>query len=370
MCWDVDIVHRNDIHLTDADYWSRLGADICFDPLFKSYLNFDQGLHEGFPAPTSLPMKPENMPYYQGPRITTKDVSTDAECPSASSSDTNEAHHLHCQSIKSAIVHHDCHGLSHLSNIPIRFGDFDCVTPITSHASINHEIPTYANKVLSFSWAVYSFGGGHFMSTILSRNLPFHVKLACDQYKYGRALFCEFTHCPNIFGSISELLHHICASGDSSQIHGYLIHSLRLKDSDRTSTFWQIQATIIAQLRSLRNLQLLVVIIIPDHDGHCILSFKRILKAAGWCISMYDNVSFTSIGDSVAGGCNLLFGVHSSCTAKVEPLQLKPLLPPVPPRPLSDFLWEPFSRLEHSVSLACNDEDFCCQDVRSRRRHH
>ena len=44
MCWDVDIVHRNDIHLTDADYWSRLGADICFDPLFKSYLDFDQGL--------------------------------------------------------------------------------------------------------------------------------------------------------------------------------------------------------------------------------------------------------------------------------------------------------------------------------------
>ena len=36
MCWDVDIVHRNDIHLTDANYWSRLGVDICYDPLFKS----------------------------------------------------------------------------------------------------------------------------------------------------------------------------------------------------------------------------------------------------------------------------------------------------------------------------------------------
>ncbi len=55
MCWDVDIVHRNDIHLTDADYWSRLGADICYDPLFKSYLDFDRGLHEKFPAPVDLP---------------------------------------------------------------------------------------------------------------------------------------------------------------------------------------------------------------------------------------------------------------------------------------------------------------------------
>jgi hypothetical protein len=308
-------------------------------------------------------MKPENMPYYQGPRFTTKDASTDTECPSASSSDANEAHHLHCQSIMSAVVHHDCHGLSHLSNIPVRFGNFDCITPIMSHASINHKIPTYTNKVLSFSWAVYSFVGGHFMSTILSRNLPFHVKLACDQYEYGHALFREFIHCPNIFGSSGDLLHHICASGNSSQIHGYLIHFLRFKDSNMTPTFWQIQATIIAQLCSQWNLQLLVVIIIPDHDGRCILLFKRTLKAAGWCISMYNNVSFTSIGDAVAGGCNLLFGVHSSCTTKVELFQLKPL-PPVPPRPLSDFLWEPFSQPEHSVSLACNDEHFCRQDVR------
>ena len=63
ICWDVDIVHHNDIHLTDADYWSRLGADIRYDPLFKSYLDFDRGLTEMFPAPVELPMLPENMPY-------------------------------------------------------------------------------------------------------------------------------------------------------------------------------------------------------------------------------------------------------------------------------------------------------------------
>jgi hypothetical protein len=38
MCWDMDIEHRNNIHLTDADYWSRLGADICYDPLLKDYI--------------------------------------------------------------------------------------------------------------------------------------------------------------------------------------------------------------------------------------------------------------------------------------------------------------------------------------------
>jgi hypothetical protein len=58
MCWDMDIVHRNDINMTDADYWSRLGEDICYDPLFKSYLDFDHSLHETLPAPVDLPMLP------------------------------------------------------------------------------------------------------------------------------------------------------------------------------------------------------------------------------------------------------------------------------------------------------------------------
>jgi hypothetical protein len=38
MGWDVDIVYQNDHYMTDADYWSRLGTDLCFDPLFKTYL--------------------------------------------------------------------------------------------------------------------------------------------------------------------------------------------------------------------------------------------------------------------------------------------------------------------------------------------
>ncbi len=35
MCWDVDIVHQNDYYIADADYWLQLGADLCFDLLFK-----------------------------------------------------------------------------------------------------------------------------------------------------------------------------------------------------------------------------------------------------------------------------------------------------------------------------------------------
>ncbi len=40
----MDIVHRNDIHLTNTDYWSPLGVDICFNPHFKAYLDFSRSL--------------------------------------------------------------------------------------------------------------------------------------------------------------------------------------------------------------------------------------------------------------------------------------------------------------------------------------
>jgi hypothetical protein len=133
MCWDVDIVHRNNIHLTDADYWSHLGADICYDPLFKSYLDFDRGLRQKFPVPTKLPMLPVNMPYYRGPRVIP---------PSHTAEHISNVNY--CHSLVSNIMTPNCNGLSHLSIIPVKFGDFDTVTPLDGHASTNHEFPCYA----------------------------------------------------------------------------------------------------------------------------------------------------------------------------------------------------------------------------------
>ncbi len=204
--------------------------------------------------------------YYCGPRVPmTADSSNSGVQTTAPTADA--AHQSHCQFIMDEMIHHNCHGLSYLSIVPVCFGNFDKVTPMTSHASSNHKIPTYAHQILNFNWAVYSFGGGHFVLTVLSRNLPFQITLACDQYECGCALFCKFTSCPDIFGSGNDLLHHIRASGDTSQIHGYLIHSLRFRDSNTTSSFWQLQSSIITQLCSLRNLQLVVAVILPNHDG-------------------------------------------------------------------------------------------------------
>jgi hypothetical protein len=350
MCWDIDIIHQNDMHLANADYWLQIGKDVCFDPYFRDYLQFDRSLGAEFPSPTDLPILPQNMPYYRGPHI-----------PSQVNSSVQDADVAYCQTLLSTIIGSDGPGLTHLSHIPVWFGEFDTITPATAHASNNYNIPCFAQQVLQFSWAVYSFGGGHFALTISSRNLPFCVKIACDQYKSGGALFQEFTSCNRIFISRDEMLDYIRASGDTFQIHGYLIHASQFTDSDATSTFWQLQSTIVAQLRSLHDLQVVVAIVHPDHDGQSVKSFVTSLKPKCWKISWTD-VSFPEQGNTIAGICQVIIGVHSSSASTVEPLLLKEQ-PPTPPHPISLSIWEAFNRREHSVSLAKDNDDFICQDV-------
>ncbi len=84
-------------------------------------------------APTELPMLPQNMPYYRGPRVALQPEST-----------PSDADATYCRSLLSSIVQGNTGGMSHLSNILVRFGDFNTVTPAGANASNNHKIPCLA----------------------------------------------------------------------------------------------------------------------------------------------------------------------------------------------------------------------------------
>ena len=68
MMWSMDIQHRPDKHLVDADYFSRCGADLCYDPLVTNYLNFTTELRRLHP-PCVGHMLPSNMPGFREPRV-------------------------------------------------------------------------------------------------------------------------------------------------------------------------------------------------------------------------------------------------------------------------------------------------------------
>jgi hypothetical protein len=139
MCWDVDIVHLNDHYVADTDYWSQLGADLCFNPLFRAYLELTRSLCLEDPPPSSFPMQPENMPYYRRPRVTS---------PPDNIVDTTDA--AHCQAIVSTLLIDNCCGLCHLFNVPIKFVNFKKATLPTAKAQalLNDEFPCYAQQVL------------------------------------------------------------------------------------------------------------------------------------------------------------------------------------------------------------------------------
>ena len=171
------------------------------------------------PPLTDLPMRPENMPYYRGPRI---------QNPKDAGDPTPNA--IHIQTLLTDIVVRCNTGNMALSVIPVQFGTF---LATASHPKaeacvlLNSEFARYAHMSVQFDWAVYSFSSGHFCSTILNRNLPFAISLACDPYESGRALFQEFAPTAKVFGSGNDLLNHIRASGKTSPLQGYLINSYR-----------------------------------------------------------------------------------------------------------------------------------------------
>ncbi len=368
MGWDVDIVHRTNDYLADANYLSRLGADLCYDPSFQHYLYLVAELCKKHPPPTDIPMQAANMPYYWGPRIPSE------HCPAGTSTDTmmqevDGQAEEHVDAIASAlissIITQGDKGNTSLCNWPLQFG------PLTSgnnkgsvRALYNSEFPTLAYQSMHFTWAVYGFNSGHFPSTISKQNLPCWVILACDPYEANRALFQEFVQsCPPVLPSTASLLNHICGLGNQWPIDGYLIHSHHYQTSKPTSTVWAIQASIVAQLWMIQQLNLFVAFVHPDHDGQPISKFISQLKSSGWVLSM-TKCFFPDFSNSIIGTALLIVGVHDSTQSKVVPVLFR-ILPSPRLIPLAAFDWQPFNKREYSVSFAKEDSSFTAESNNS-----
>jgi hypothetical protein len=130
MCWDVDILHRPDLQLVDANHWSHLGVEVDFDPLFHDYLQYTMELRKSHAALTDLPMCPVNMPYYRGPRVQ----------PVTKTHKVTDV--LHIQSLLTDIVISSCTGNTLLLNVPIHFGHavpLSCRSTVPPRALLNSE---------------------------------------------------------------------------------------------------------------------------------------------------------------------------------------------------------------------------------------
>jgi hypothetical protein len=341
MCWDVDIIHCANNFLVDADYWSQLNADLCFNPTFHEYLQFISLLCALHPPLTDLPMQPENMPYYWGPCI---------QHPADLGETIVDAA---ANSLLTTIVTQEQNIQPCLANYPIQFGKFPSLDKTYIHPMYNSEFPALAFCMACFNWAVYLFNSGHFASTISMRNLPFDISLTCNPYAYVRALFIEFTKRRCILPSAAALLDHICKSGDQSLLNGYLIHSHRYQASEPTTAFWSLEASIVAQLQAIWKLRMFVAFVHPDNDSRSVSKFVTQLFNSGWVISS-TKCSFPDYGDSVVGTMTIVVGVHMNTQSKVDAMMFR-TPPSSQPLPLAVFVWQPFNKREYGLSFAKDD---------------
>jgi len=182
MGWDVDIVHRTNDYLVDANYWSWLDSDLCYDLSFREYLHIVSDLRRAHPPLTDLPMKPENMPYYRGPRIPIE------HCQLGTSTDEVDVD-VNATALMTTILTQGDIGHTNLSIHPFQVGTFNSMPLGSLRTNYNADIPALAYRATTFSWALYGFNSGHFASTVEKRNLPIQVVLACDPFEYGVHFF-------------------------------------------------------------------------------------------------------------------------------------------------------------------------------------
>ncbi len=137
MGWDVDILHWAIDYLANANYWSRLDSDLCYDPTFKDYIWLVSTLRSQSTSPSDLPILLRNMPYYRGLWIKVD--------PPTLATDDKE----HQRLLAYSFLHSHSAISTHLSNRPIQFRNFgNFLPPNLGHCvCYNNKFPAYALSV-------------------------------------------------------------------------------------------------------------------------------------------------------------------------------------------------------------------------------
>lgn len=361
MLWSCDIVHRNAEHLGDADYLSRLGADLDYDPLVRTYLNFTTRLRELYP-PVDGPVRPENMPGFRGPRIASQPSPAAPVNVATISHLANSVQDPHIVPILHSIVLNESGGHAHcLETVPVVFG-FLTQQPTTPGITLHGDnIPILASELTTFSWVVYGFNSGHFITSLLGGSSPADIVIAVDTRPSGRALFTELASCPCVLDSAMRLLQKLQTSRVNTTIHGYLIHSHRFLHDDTQRRFWKLQGSIVRALQSKRGLQVFVAHVQADCDELHVEAFVRSTSRYGWTVTR-QRLYYPDFGDSIADSSTFLFGVHRSTSESRAAVQL-PTPPAAEPKKLADFVYPPFNQLPMCVSPARTETGFADQQL-------
>jgi hypothetical protein len=143
------IEHRNNVYLTDANYFFWLISNLFYDPLLKDYIQQVPALHHHSLSLTGLPIAPDNQPYFCGPQVSIPCM------PQLTLPGTQPPEDIVSVSVALS-------GLQHLSSWQVYFG----LGPQSTHSIkplqclYNSDIDRAADMLAYFDWALYGFNIG------------------------------------------------------------------------------------------------------------------------------------------------------------------------------------------------------------------
>ena len=211
MLWTMDIYHQPADLMVQPDYLSRLHANLCYDELTRTYLNFKSNLRRTF-SPTTGPMVAENIPGYRTPRIWTTLPVKAATVPATTAAVTNKSFDAHIAPILLAIHlrhsggHHFC-----LQTIPILSGSMNMSDVPSPRPTpfYNQAISFIGLEALAYTFPFYGFSNGYFVSRTLNAALTFNTAIDVDTRRCGRTMFkpIHMVSAYRWFGTRSVLFH-------------------------------------------------------------------------------------------------------------------------------------------------------------------
>ena len=173
------VVHRVNKLNADPDYWSRLSADIHFDPLLSQYMTYCKLIENKHAAPTSSVMTGDQLPgRRRHQRSETSGVKSSSEQPCS------------VQLARIEPCAEDGNDRYQFEHIPVIFTTEQSPRAEKPYPSYHRDCGSVAWELSKFTWVAYGFGSGHMISSIkkikltirhscrsrYKRSWPFHVE--------------------------------------------------------------------------------------------------------------------------------------------------------------------------------------------------
>ena len=315
------IEHRNNKMMQDPDYWSRLDHDCDIDPLNREYVFNFKDLWKNHKA-VQGEINKTNTP---GRRKTDNDKSSQLKCNVISTQDQVEPN----------MKYH---------NVPVMYTN---TQREKTYALNNSQIVQNHHEATQYNWAIYGFTSGHFINSIQTCLLPFHISFCADPNPTGRCQFAK-QKVKNIHKSLREL--HNAVQESETNIDAIYITCPDLTIKEHKARFLQECTSFFTTCNRNNMTKIIVIEYNTNFDLDGINSIKKVFETKYKWTSTSTLTQFTQFNDMIDDSLGITILFNKTLTTPSSKINLSIARPPKLPKGFNECVHQAFNRLEFSIS--------------------